>query len=143
MQSRIVNILFGNSSAGWVMGTQVPSQLGHFLPQWETEPHRLPTISQGIISLDAAGLSRLPHLRKDGSSLLDTVPKTSHQEFGAYSVLSRKHSLEGLKGRLSEVVRLCERLDNPVSYSRRLLSVNFRLDLHGLESGFMSESCGS
>jgi hypothetical protein len=41
MQSRIVNILFGNSSAGWVMGTQVPSRFGHFLPQWETEPHRL------------------------------------------------------------------------------------------------------
>jgi hypothetical protein len=88
-QSRIVNILFRNSSAGWVMGTQVPSRLGQFLPQWETEPHRLPTISQGIICLDAAGLSRLPHLRKDGSFIVG-------------------YCLEGLKERLSEVMRLCD-----------------------------------
>jgi hypothetical protein len=94
MQSRIVNTLSSNSSTSWVMGTQVPSRLGHFLSQWETEPQQLPTISQGIISLDAAGLSRLPHLRKDGSSLLDTVPKTSHLIWG---IFSSKHSLEGLK----------------------------------------------
>ena len=35
------------------MGTQVPSRLGHFLPQWETEPHRLggwdPTVQVQLI----------------------------------------------------------------------------------------------